>query len=158
MNWEAIGAIGEILGGIIIIVSVLYLARQIKQSNRFAIEQSGFKQVTENNGSIELILASPENVQLFVKLQTGEELSPQEEVRADFLAERLINNWLITAISEQQDTLDKLFYAEQVSDAKRYFTNYPGLRKYFLEVLKYYPQISEFGLFKEIIKEARRTS
>ena len=36
MNWEALGAIGELLGGLVVIVSVVYLARQIRQSNRHA--------------------------------------------------------------------------------------------------------------------------
>jgi len=34
MNWEAIGAVGEILGAIGVIVTLAYLATQIKQNNR----------------------------------------------------------------------------------------------------------------------------
>ena len=34
MNWEAIGAVGEILGGIAVFVSLLYLALQIRSSRR----------------------------------------------------------------------------------------------------------------------------
>ena len=37
MNWEAIGAIGEIIGAIAVLATLLYLAQQIRQSNRFAI-------------------------------------------------------------------------------------------------------------------------
>jgi hypothetical protein len=36
MNWEAIGAIGDFMGGLVVIVSVAYLALQIRQSNRHA--------------------------------------------------------------------------------------------------------------------------
>ena len=36
MNWEAIGAIGDFMGGGVVIVSVAYLAVQIRQSNRHA--------------------------------------------------------------------------------------------------------------------------
>ena len=32
MNWEAIGAFGEVAGAILVIVSVIYLARQIQQN------------------------------------------------------------------------------------------------------------------------------
>ena len=31
MNWEAIGAVGEILGAIAVLVTLIYLATQIKQ-------------------------------------------------------------------------------------------------------------------------------
>ena len=34
MNWEAIGAIGENVGALAVVVSVLYLAYQVKQSTR----------------------------------------------------------------------------------------------------------------------------
>lgn len=36
MNWEAIGAVGEITGGFVVILSLLYLAAQLRQSNRHA--------------------------------------------------------------------------------------------------------------------------
>ena len=34
MNWEAIGAIGEIFGGLSVLITIIYLARQIKQNSR----------------------------------------------------------------------------------------------------------------------------
>ena len=34
MNWEAIGAIGETLGAVAVVVSLLYLAAQIRQNSR----------------------------------------------------------------------------------------------------------------------------
>ena len=34
MNWEAIGAIGEIVGGVGVIISLLYLATQIRRDTR----------------------------------------------------------------------------------------------------------------------------
>jgi len=34
MNWDAIGAIGEILGALAVVVSLLYLAVQIRQNSR----------------------------------------------------------------------------------------------------------------------------
>ena len=34
MNWEAIGAVGEILGAIAVIASLFYVAYQVKQNTR----------------------------------------------------------------------------------------------------------------------------
>ena len=34
MNWEAIGAIGELVAGIVVILSIFYLTRQIKQNTK----------------------------------------------------------------------------------------------------------------------------
>ena len=36
MNWEAIAASGEMLGGLVVMVSVVYLATQVRQGNRHA--------------------------------------------------------------------------------------------------------------------------
>ena len=36
MNWEAIGAIGEIIGAIAVVATLVYLSAQIRQSNREA--------------------------------------------------------------------------------------------------------------------------
>ena len=37
MNWEAIGAIGEIIGAIAVLITLIYLAGQIRQSNKIAL-------------------------------------------------------------------------------------------------------------------------
>ena len=34
MNWEAIGAVGEILGALAVFASLIYLARQIRQNTQ----------------------------------------------------------------------------------------------------------------------------
>ena len=39
MNWEAIGAIGEILGAVAVLGTLYYLAAQIKKSNEYARTQ-----------------------------------------------------------------------------------------------------------------------
>jgi hypothetical protein len=36
MNWTAIGAVGELLGVVVVIVTVIYLALQLRGSNRQA--------------------------------------------------------------------------------------------------------------------------
>ena len=33
MNWDAIGAVGEIVGALAVVISVIYLAVQIRQTN-----------------------------------------------------------------------------------------------------------------------------
>jgi len=33
MNWDAIGAVGEVVGAVAVVVTLLYVARQIRQAN-----------------------------------------------------------------------------------------------------------------------------
>ncbi len=39
MNWEAIGAIGEIAGALAVVLTLLYLARQIQESRKATVAQ-----------------------------------------------------------------------------------------------------------------------
>ena len=39
MNWEAIGAIGEISGALAVVLTLLYLARQINESRKATVAQ-----------------------------------------------------------------------------------------------------------------------
>ena len=34
MNWEAIGAVGELVGGVAVIATLIYLSLQIRQTNK----------------------------------------------------------------------------------------------------------------------------
>ena len=42
MNWEAIGAAGELVGAIVVLFTLIYLARQMKQSNALMKEQASY--------------------------------------------------------------------------------------------------------------------
>ena len=42
MNWEAIGAIGEVIGAAAVVITLVYLAIQIRQSNQ--TNASGIRQ------------------------------------------------------------------------------------------------------------------
>ena len=45
MNWEAIGAVGSILGAIAVVVTLLYLARQTSENSR-ALKASAAREIT----------------------------------------------------------------------------------------------------------------
>ena len=45
MNWEAIGAIGEIVGAIAVLVTLIFLILLIQQ-NTIALQQQSFKEST----------------------------------------------------------------------------------------------------------------
>ena len=36
MNWDALGAIGELIGALVVVGSVIYLSRQVSESNKHA--------------------------------------------------------------------------------------------------------------------------
>ena len=67
MNWEAIGAVGEILGAIGVIATLGYLAAQIRQntrSSRDAASRASFDTVTRINL---MLVENPEVADLAVR-------------------------------------------------------------------------------------------
>lgn len=60
MNWSAIGAIGEILGAVAVVVTLLYLAIQIRQNSR-AVQVSALRDTTAQwNHWSHLLVSSPD--------------------------------------------------------------------------------------------------
>ena len=81
MNWEAIGAISEFVGAFVVLVTVIYLAvqvRHLKQQNIESANMSGFDAILQ----IHMQTATDiELSELIVKAFSGEELTPAETVR-----------------------------------------------------------------------------
>ena len=66
MNWEAIGAIGEILGALAVVTSLIYLALQIKVQNREA-RIASVHELTEAHRAILSPLHDPEIADLYLE-------------------------------------------------------------------------------------------
>ena len=52
MNWTAIGAVGEVLGALAVVATLLYVARQLEEQGRAlttSVRDSAFQQLQEWN-------------------------------------------------------------------------------------------------------------
>ena len=66
MNWDAIGAVGEILGAMAVFLSLVYLASQIRAQNReYSI--ASVHEITEAFRQSLEVLTVPEMAQIYVK-------------------------------------------------------------------------------------------
>ena len=93
MNWEAISAIAEVLGVIAIVVSLIYVAVQIRQNTKVAraATRQAIADSTENLGSD--LLTNGEMAEIFVKHMSGEELSAVESLRLQARCYRDMQHW-----------------------------------------------------------------
>lgn len=85
MNWEAIGAIGEIIGALAVLVTLIYLATQVKQSAKQAQENARATKalirlhIGDSVLSINEKLLESEHLQnIVIKAQLGEPLTDKE--------------------------------------------------------------------------------
>ena len=87
MNWDAISAIGELIGAAAVVISLIYLATQIRQntrqiaSNIEATQLAAFERNIESgNRTRELMLVHPELIELYMRGRKSYlNLSPQDK-------------------------------------------------------------------------------
>ena len=94
MNWDAIGAIGELLGASAVLVTLIYLAVQIKQ-NTSAVATATYESTMTGFNVINIVVAG--NPALASVLDRGcqnpDSLNSEEVVQFNFLLRCYSNQW-----------------------------------------------------------------
>ena len=153
MSWEALGAIGEISGSVAVVISLLYLAIQLRHTNRQSSSDAGFKLLAELNRINEIVFSDSDAAAVMLKLKTGEDLTPEEAVRAYSLADRMINSWYAGEISYRKGMLDEELFRDLVGDAARVIEMYPGLKPFCQEVLAQDFLVNDYEVLKPIFEQ-----
>ena len=81
MNWEAIGAVGEIIGAAAVVATLGYLAFQTRQSNKLARSEAVLKLFAENRAHRNALAQDRELSEIMMKGLGGEKLSEIERFR-----------------------------------------------------------------------------
>ena len=79
MNWEAAGAIGEIVGALAVVATLAYLATQIRQSNRSARIAARLETTRQYTDFIDGLLVNPELARAFRQGSAGETLNESDD-------------------------------------------------------------------------------
>lgn len=94
MNWEAISAIGQLIGAVAVIITIIYLAIQMKQ-NTAAVATSTYESTMTGFNNINIMVAS--NPTLASILNRGcmstDELTETENVQFNFILRCYVNQW-----------------------------------------------------------------
>ena len=106
-NWEAVGAIGEILGAIAVFVSLVYLAIQTRQNTR-ALRSAAFQQVRDSFADISMAMAQdPALAMLFGRAAKNEELSEVEVAQLNLVYTTLVRKGESAYFQSSDGTLQK---------------------------------------------------
>ena len=92
MNWEALGAIGELLGAIGVIATLGYLAFQIRQNNKLLAAQARYSLKVLRSDTADSILA-PHVLEATHKYAAGEDVTPAESSAALMAALKTVELW-----------------------------------------------------------------
>ncbi len=90
MNWEAIGAIGEIIGALAVFATLVYLAIQIKQNSNMM--KANIKEQRAAETQVQLQRAI-DLAGLIIKRTSGEALSPTESLQYQLLFRGNMRNY-----------------------------------------------------------------
>jgi len=94
MNWEALGAVGEIAGATAVLITLIYLAVQIRQ-NTATVATATYESVMTGFNDINVVVAShPALASLLDRgCQNPNTLNAEEMVQFNFLLRCYANQW-----------------------------------------------------------------
>ena len=110
MNWDAIGAIGEIVGAIAVVVSIVYLAIQISSNTRTMRANAGFEATHSWASTNEALAHSPDETMGLVARafeKSWEDFSTIERARIGLLIRALFQKLEGQYYLFRYDTLDE---------------------------------------------------
>ena len=93
MNWDAIGALGEIFGALAVVATLVYLSRQIKHQSVATVGETTNAWLADYNALIVDLMRNPELTDLFRRgLDDFEVLTGDEQMRLHvYLIAHLLN-------------------------------------------------------------------
>ena len=82
MNWDAVGAVGEVIGALAVVFTLIYLAIQMKQ-NTLAVNQSAQQSMVAGTGAVlDSIFANPQGAEVWVNgLESWSSLTKAEKAQ-----------------------------------------------------------------------------
>lgn len=130
MNWDTVGAISELAGAVAVVVSLLYLAKQIKQSTE-STNAAGFQAWESDSSAHWLALACNRELSREVAacLEDSKNLSAESWIQ--------VGSWMLNNIRQYQTTYvlhergiieDDLFAVEMKMAARN--LRIPGVRQW----------------------------
>ena len=151
MDWNAIGAIGEILGATGVIVTLGYLAVQIRASTSQSQAAMVQSIVGEFNVGHTAVMSNLQLAEAFVKNQIGEDVSAAEQIQLESALNSLFN--IYTSVQRAYDggQLDHAYYETCCGDIVRACEQNPGWEDSFRELLSHYPQEAKQPIFAGLL-------
>lgn len=128
INWEAVGAVGETVGALAVVVTLIYLATQIRTQNRES-RLAAVHELTEAFRAAIMSFQDPNLAAIFVKAKTGFADLPEEE-RLQFIAmiHGVLRVWEDAYYQYRQDRLDERLWHAMVTQFSGYFS-LPGVQR-----------------------------
>ena len=151
MNWEAIGAVGEVLGSIAVLLTLIYLASQIKQSNDLA-RFNATKEIVNQFNQLNQMVASDASLRSLLGKPSA--LSSDEREQIYNFAIMWCNVWLSSQIALDNHQIDQETYAACAKDVHVELARWPNFRAGVEQWLGNYPEHAHRQIFQPVVRGA----
>ena len=153
LNWEALGSAAETLAALGALVSIAYLAVQIRQSNQIAQSAATNAMQDKYNEFHMLVLSNPDIAELSARLTnpTFNAESGAEAQQVDCFVNLFFNIYLGIQIAYDRGQIDKDLFEIYRKDVSVALARWPASVPHFIELLNRYPKAKEYLIFKAIV-------
>ncbi len=129
MNLESLGNIGEFIGGIAVIVTLTYLAFQVRQGTK-TLRANSVHELTENILRASATLVEPENAEVYLRgARSYSSLTPEEKLRFGLMLGLFIVRFDTVLEYRERGMVDDA-YVEWQTDTMRLIFSNPGVREW----------------------------
>jgi len=152
INRKAVRDTVELVGIIAVVLSLLLVAYEVRQSNRIAQATTTYEIGRDVNHFNELGYSDPKFAALLVKLRDPEfKPSRVEAMQVRLLANRFMNLWTIQEKAYRNGLLSDVQFAMTKADVVTVMGAFPALIEYWKYVLRDQPRLKEFTVLKPIV-------
>ncbi len=147
----------EFVGMSAVVVSLLFLAYELRQSNRIAIGNASMEMT---NISLELnhsLFENSEISELAVKLsENDQDLTPTESQMADALAYGYMNMWSAALRAYQNDLISQDSFENFMGGITAEMRRFPGLAPHFVNIKQFYDgfPLANSDMMNRILEQA----
>ena len=134
MNWDAIAAVAELLGATGVILSLLYLATQLRQSNKLAKRNATQSLLAARGEFNRFIAGDPALTELYWKgMEMPDDLSDTEWKRFHEVSTTLIRHFEAIFLDQIEGLLPKGIWQSQDASMRRWMSK-PGMQRCLIEL------------------------
>lgn len=147
VNWDALGAAGEILGAAAVVITLLYLVRQLKHAESSS-QSSATDRVLQRFDDLNRLVVTDANLRGVLIKEGG--LTPSEEEQLYTFAMMYCNIWLSVQTAYDNGQISEDFYAGASEDVRIELQRWPNMRRGVELWLARYPQVAGFAIFAPV--------
>ena len=144
MNWDALGALAELVGALAVIGTIGYLALQIRQTNKISKTNTVTDIQRRFDDLNNLLVTDPDLREVLFR---DGELTPDEREQVYAFANLCINVWITVQNAFDNGQIERALFEGMIADVRVALKRWPNLGFAITKWLDEYPGMERWELF-----------